>query len=223
MTRTATASSAGKSCGQRRSDRETGNVALPPEVEALRPLSAVLGRPTDRAITLNMLAGDPLEALIEYGTTAGRYDEHTQPVSLPAGTPVEVTLDGLKPDTAHFYRLRWRKPGEKDFTAGQEHRFHTQRRPGSTFTFEIQGDSHPERAHQHDPALYAQTLLAAAADCPDFYMTIGDDFSVDYLRSCLSKDATAEHPDGEVAFHYDIPAPGKPAKQGKARKAEDRR
>ena len=29
---------------------------------------------------------------------------------------------------------------------------------------------------------------------------------VEYLRSYLPKDATAEHPDGEVAFHYDISA-----------------
>jgi hypothetical protein len=35
----------------------------------------------------------------------------------------------------------------------------------------------------YDPGLYAQTLRAAAADRPDFYMTIGDDFSVDTLRT----------------------------------------
>ena len=169
--------------GQPRRDREAANVALPPEVAALRPLSIVLGRPTDRAVTLNVLAGDSREGFVEYGTAAGRYGEHSGTVSLPAGTPVEVALGGLEPDTAYFYRLRWRKPGEKDLAAGQEHRFHTQRAPGSTFTFEIQGDSHPERAHQHDPALYAQTLVAAAADRPDFYMTIGDDFSVDTLRT----------------------------------------
>jgi len=173
----------GQGGGQRRADREPGNLPLPPEVAALKPLSVMLGRPTDRGITLNVLADGALEGFAEYGTTAGRYERQTEAVSLPAGTPVEIELDGLKPDTAHFYRIRSRKPGETDFAAGPEHCFHTQRPPGSTFTFEIQGDSHPERAHQHDPAMYAQTLLAAAADRPDFYMTIGDDFSVDTLRS----------------------------------------
>ncbi len=82
------------------------------------------------------------------------------------------------------------RPGELVFTAGPEHWFHTQRAPGRTFTFEIQGDSHPERPQMFDPMLYAQTLCAAAADRPDVYMTIGDDFSVDTLRAI---DAEAVH------------------------------
>jgi len=168
---------------QRPPGRRAGNAVLPPEVATLQTLSVVLGRPTDREITLNMLAGDSLEAFVEYGTKAGRYELRSKTVSLQAGTPVEVTLDGLQRDTAYVYRLNSRKPGEKDFAAGAEHRFHTQRAPSSAFTFGIQGDSHPERPQQHDPALYSQTLRAAAADRPDFYMTIGDDFSVDTLRT----------------------------------------
>ena len=55
---------------------------------------------------------------------------------------------------------------------------------GSTFVFEIQGDSHPERVKkQFDAALYAQMLSSVAADRPDFYLTSGDDFSVDTLRT----------------------------------------
>ncbi|MBK7450046.1 MAG: metallophosphoesterase [Anaerolineales bacterium] len=69
----------------------------------------------------------------------------------------------------------------------QTHLPHRPRR-GSTFTFAIQGDSHPERTkNQFDPNLYTKTLLSAASIQPDFYMTIGDDFSVDTL-----KDANAE-------------------------------
>jgi len=40
---------------------------------------------------------------------------------------------------------------------------------------------------QFDPALYAQTLRAAASDHPDFYMTVGDDFSVDKLRTVTAE------------------------------------
>ncbi len=165
----------------RRRDREA--MELPPEVEALRHLSALPGRPTDRAVTLNLLADKPLEAWVEFGTAPGRYKARTSPVSLPPGKPVEVTLDNLKPDTAYVYRLQSRQPGAAVVTAGAEQGFHTQRAPGSSFRFEIQGDSHPERPQQFDPALYARTLQAAAADRPDFYLTIGDDFSVDTLRT----------------------------------------
>jgi hypothetical protein len=34
-----------------------------------------------------------------------------------------------------------------------------------------------------DATLYAQVLRAAAADRPDFYLAIGDDFSVDTLQN----------------------------------------
>ena len=229
--------------------------ALPPQLEALGRLSVMLGRPTDRSITLNLLAREPLTVTVEYGAVPGPDPTPMAPVNLQGGVPAEVRLTGLKPDTAYVYRLRSRPPGTTAFTAGPECGFHTQRAPGSTFSFEIQGDSHPERPQQFDGALYTQTLRAAAADRPDFYLTSGDDFSVDktprttadptytlynreayrsgaalpnsgrvrvtvspaklsldYLRSWLPKDATAEHPDGEVAFHYEIPAPaGQPA------------
>ena len=56
--------------------------------------------------------------------------------------------------------------------------------PGSTFAFDIQGDSHPEGIKkQFNADLYARTLRGAAADQPDFYMTTGDDFSVDALKT----------------------------------------
>ena len=68
----------------------------------------------------------------------------------------------------------------------------TQRAPGSTFTFDIQGDSHPERVEkQFNADLYTRTLLSAAADQPDFYMTIGDDFSVDYLKTISAETVTS--------------------------------
>jgi hypothetical protein len=166
-----------------RRGRPGGKLTLTPEAAALQPLSVMLGRPTDKSITANVLSAEEREGFIEYGVAAGQYTAKTAVTKFPAGAPVEVLLDGLKADTRYFYRLQHRKPGEEAFTAGAERGFSTQRAAGSAFTFEIQGDSHPERAEKmYDPALYTKTLLAAAADKPDFYMTIGDDFSVDTLR-----------------------------------------
>ena len=157
-------------------------LAVPADVTALARLSVVLGRPTGMAVTASILSADGLEGYCEYGSASGDYTHKTGMIDFPPGQPVDVVLDQLRPDTQYFYRLRYRKPGANAFLEGAEHSFHTQRAPGNTFTFEIQGDSHPERPQQFDPALYAQTLRAAAADHPDFYMAIGDDFSVDALR-----------------------------------------
>lgn len=152
---------------------------LPAEVAAQTSLSLVLGRPTDRSVTVSVLSAKAREGFIEYGSAAGSANHKTPLVQFPAGVPVEEMLDQLQPDTRVSYRLSLRTPGESAFAPGPERSFHTQRAPGSAFTFEIQGDSHPERPQQFDPGLYAQTLRAAAADRPDFYLTIGDDFSAD--------------------------------------------
>lgn len=168
------------------------------DVAALEGLSLVLGRPTDKSITLSVLSDGNLEGYCEYGAASGVYTRKTGMISFPAGQPVEVLLDQLPPDQPCFYRLRYRKPGEGGFAEGAEHSFHTQRAPGSPFIFELQGDSHPERPQQHDATLYAQTLRAAAADHPDFYIMIGDDFSVDALGTVNA---------GAVTQRYQIQRP----------------
>jgi phosphodiesterase/alkaline phosphatase D-like protein len=171
--------------------RDLDESQLPADIADLQRLSIVLGRPTDRSVTANILSAASDEGYIEYGQSSGVYTLKTSTVRLDPGNPAELLLDQLAPDKQYFYRLRYRSAGNAEFTAAPERSFHTQRAAGSSFVFEIQGDSHPERPQQFDPALYAQTLRAAAADHPDFYMTIGDDFSVDTLRT-VNADTVAQ-------------------------------
>lgn len=143
----------------------------------------ILGRPTNTSATVNVVPAKSMEIYYEYGTASGSYTSRTAAVTAAANAPVDSLIDRLAPNSPCYYRLRYREPGTGPFAAGTEHVFVTQRAPGSTFTFDIQGDSHPERPQQNDPELYWRTLLAAASDHPDFYMTIGDDFSVDTLKT----------------------------------------
>lgn len=140
--------------------------------------TAILGRPTDTSVTINVVPTAARTIFYEYGTATGTYSAQTAPQSATAGEPLETLLDGLQPNTRYYYRVWY------GATVGPEGSFVTQRAPGSTFTFDLQGDSHPERLNkQFDPVLYTRTLQSAAADQPDFYMTIGDDFSVDALKT----------------------------------------
>lgn len=173
--------------GERR--RARGEWSLPTDVAALQQLSVVLGRPSANSICLNLLADKALEAFVIDGREARALGRRSALMQLLPGEALELQLDGLRPDSQHFYQLHYRPAGsEQAFTAAEVQAFHTQRAPGSSFIFELQGDSHPERPQQFDPSLYAQTLRAAAADAPDFYITMGDDFSVDTLaeRSAAS-------------------------------------
>ena len=131
----------------------------------------ILGQPTDTSVTVNIIPAVDLEVLITYGVINGA--SQTISASGKANTPQEIRLSNLQPNTEYFYAVN----------NGAQHTFHTARAQGSTFTFAIQGDSHPERTkNQFDPNLYTKTLLSAAAIEPDFYIAIGDDFSVDTLK-----------------------------------------
>ena len=161
---------------------KTDAYALPQDLADFGVLSLVLGRASDRAVSVSALARDSMEGYFELGMATGNYCRKTKAMALPAGEPVEVVLDELRPDTEYFYRLQWRKPGDAAFAPRTECRFHTQRGVGSTFTFAIQGDSHPERPQMSDPALYARTLGRVAESRPDFYICMGDDFSIEKLQ-----------------------------------------
>ncbi len=144
----------------------------------------ILGRPTNNSVTVNVVPNKNLEIYFEYGTTTGNFTNQTAQVTANANAPIESLIDKLAPNTRYFYRARYRQPGSAPFATGIEHSFVTQRTPGSSFAFSVQGDSHPERqGKQFDPALYTRALQTAASDQPDFYMLIGDDFSVDTLKT----------------------------------------
>ncbi len=140
----------------------------------------ISGQPTDTSITINIVPAADMQIIITYGPENG--DAQTISAAGKANMPQEIQLSGLTPDTEYFYEIV-PVPAGDTVNGGEKHTFHTARAPGSTFTFDIQGDSHPERVgRQFDATLYSQVLTAAAADQPDFFICIGDDFSVDSLK-----------------------------------------
>jgi hypothetical protein len=182
------AKSQGQNAGNKNSQKQKGK--NPSEAATSKNpdfiASEILGRPTGTSITINVVPAVAMEITYDYGTISGTYTAHTAPQNASAGVPLETLLSGLQPDTKYYYRIHY------DEKTGQEHTFMTQRAPGSSFTFDIQGDSHPERVNkQFNSELYTRTLLSAASDQPDFYMTIGDDFSVDQLNTVNASTVTA--------------------------------
>lgn len=143
----------------------------------------LLGRPTDHSVTVNLLASVDLEAYFEYGTAPGVYSVQTAPRTFAGGDPIEVVMDHLIPDTRYYYRMRYRKPGFSEYHLGEEHTFHTQRLPGSAFTFTIQADAHNYRSDSNELGVYSRTLSNILADAPDFHLDLGDTFDMDSVDS----------------------------------------
>ena len=155
-------------------------------------LSAILGRPTDHAITLSLLSADDIEACVVYGLQPDSSAATSAVQTAHAHVPVVFELNALEANARYGYRLLTRQPGGRDFRCEPDGTFQTQRASGSTFTFALQGDSHPEReGKMYDPALYAQTMRNVAKMQPDFYFMMGDDFSIERLiaRQALSQSA----------------------------------
>ena len=145
--------------------------------------SVVLGAPTNEAVTANILSpNENWNVIVSYGRISGTYEKKTSIRSLSAGVPTEINLEGLAADSAYFYRLHLLNSSNVEVGSTSESRFHTARSTGASFSFTIQGDSHPERPNEFSSSLYTRTLQTAASDQPDFHITLGDDFSVDTLN-----------------------------------------
>ena len=140
----------------------------------------MLGRPTDTSITVNAAAKKNLEAYYEYGTKAGTYTGKTDIVLFQANAGVNVEISKLKPNTRYFYRMRYREPGTTVFSSRPEYSFMTQRTPGSTFTFVVSFDDHLD--DNSDDATMKLTMQNIAAERPDFYLSVGDNFFTDKLN-----------------------------------------
>ncbi len=156
-------------------NKEARTQAFPTASNALFLAPEMAGLPTDSTVSINLLPATAATIIIEYGTNGVTLE--TSPIQSTANTPLQINLTELSPDSEYFYYVI------ANDTRGVRHTFHTARSETSKFVFEIQGDSHPERiGRQFDANLYDQVLANAAKDEPDFYITMGDDFSVDSLK-----------------------------------------
>ena len=137
----------------------------------------VLLRPTRDAITASVVVATDRLAAIEFAREGDAQRRTTDKQQLKAGTTASFALDALAPDAAYTYRLVWWPAAGTEPTRSDELRFHTPRPSGSSFTFDIQADSHLDA--NMDPKVYEQTLRNVRADKPDFFVDLGDTFMTD--------------------------------------------
>lgn len=138
------------------------------------PGSIILGRPTDTRITVSLLLHAATEGILVWGTRAEALPVEGRGVSLKAGEPQHITLDGLTPNTRYFYELRDAATSLRLLPTPGMGTFHTARPPGAGFSFTVTADSHLDE--NTSPGLYLQTIRNSAADRPDFHIDLGDTF-----------------------------------------------
>jgi hypothetical protein len=178
----------GRQPSRRGGGSRLGNYTVPPPAAKEFPVhlfDLMLGRPTDRSVTVCVLTYDEVEGYFEYGTESGRYTGKTDSIRIQGTEPVDVLISPLAANTRYYYRWNFRTSGASNFQRGDEFTFHTQRAVGETFTFTVQSDSHLDENTM--PDVYLRTLANALGDGPDFHFGLGDTFMTGkYVRPELS-------------------------------------
>lgn len=136
----------------------------------------LLGRPTDRSITLSILPKQDGELYISYGTDRNLLNARTGPWKVKNGTPVETRISNLEAGKRYYYQVGFRPGNQTEYIKEDICSFHTQRKKNDPFVFTITADSHLGTAKHCDPELYQQTLDNVATDKPDLHFALGDEF-----------------------------------------------
>lgn len=150
-----------------------------PTIEDTFIAGPMLGRPTDRSVTINLMNHLDIDVYAEAGSAPGEYSRATDPLlNRKADHAIDLVIDGLEPHKAYYYRLRYRRAGNGEYAAGFEGSFRTGRGPGESFVFTIQADSHIVgaigRENSRKFALYEIMLANVLNDRPDFHVDLGD-------------------------------------------------
>lgn len=140
--------------------------------------SIILGRPTATSVTASILFDQNVDYYIEYGIQSGNYSTPTSVYNNTLNVPDEIDLVNLLPNTQYFYRMQYRLIGSTTYAVTPEYKFHTQRAPGSSFTFTVEADEH--LYGYGDADIYQITLANQAANNPDFMLSLGDIFGDDH-------------------------------------------
>jgi hypothetical protein len=164
------------------------------------PGTVILGRPTDSGATLSLMSDSGLDLYVEYGGASGVYAGRTAQQALAAGSPLELPLSGLRPDSECFYRICFRPAGSTDFEADAERSFHTQRAAGGTFTFAVEADPHIDVDRKMEPALFRAALANIGAAHPDFLIDLGDTFLGEKLSAPSQADIEALYSNAREYF-----------------------
>ncbi len=101
-----------------------------------------LSRPTAHSININVIPADNMTLYAVYGLNGEELQLKTENVYAIKGRSENIVIDGLNSGTTYYYRLKWKKTEEEDFSSGRTGHFTTARETGDSFQFAVVSDSH---------------------------------------------------------------------------------
>jgi len=153
-----------------------------------KSFNLILGRPSDRSITISLLPLLDLEIYIEYRSSLAGEWKKTESRTVWSGIHELFQLENLSPDCRYLYRVIYRDSQSQHISTGDEHRFCTQRSPASSFIFTVEADPHPyDKKGCH--RLWDLCLRNQMQDSADFIFDLGDTFGDDHAPYAITSEA----------------------------------
>lgn len=173
--------------GANRDKREEGifHTAIP-----AHPYDIILAQPTGKSVILSIMMNEDASGFVQYGDQVGKLDQQTTNTRFLSGKPLPVLLDKLQPGKQYFYRFQYKNDRTGREERSEIYSFFTQRKPGQSFSFCVQADSHLDE--NASPEMYLQTLDNMNAGKPDFLIDLGDTWMTDKYRTNY-KDALSQY------------------------------
>lgn len=147
--------------------------------------SEMLGKPTDKSISIQVFFDTETEMSISFGLSSNSLNMQTTWQKFNANSPAEISLENLTPNSKYYYQINYRKPNTSTFLSGDMHFFSTQKSKEETFVFTVQADPHLDE--QSDTTLYKLCLKNQLEDSPDFMIDLGDILMSDKLKNAQGK------------------------------------
>lgn len=160
----------------------------------------VLGRPTDKSVTISLLPIKNLSLYVEYKNASESSYTKTEVKIVSKATPLLIELTNLTSNSRYSYHIAYSENTGSGYTTGEEHSFQTKRIAGSTFSFTIEADPHPyDKKGSH--TLWDICFKNQLNDNPDFMLDLGDTFGDDHTPlTTTSEDMKQLHLDNRAHF-----------------------
>lgn len=145
----------------------------------------ILGRPTDKSITVRLFFNEKTEVCIQYGTSSLELNNQSPWMYSEESGSVTIELKDLIPNTKYYYRTCYRKSSANPINRRPIFNFQTQRSKGQKFSFIVQADPHLDE--NSDTSVYRRCLRNQLEDGADFMIDMGDIIMTDKLKDASGK------------------------------------
>lgn len=143
--------------------------------------SIMLGRPTNETMTVCITANTEQLVFVEWGDSQNTLTSKSGETLSASTNPAVIVLDQLSANHLYYYRVNYKAKTASAYLQTQVYSFQMPRSTGSSYSFLVQSDSH--LLNKADPALYQSNMDVMASLKPDFFISLGDDFLNDQVKT----------------------------------------